>query len=217
MKIDAFKELWFGSERGTFIDSKGRTISREVDEYSKQFHTICHNVRGFGSPHTISIVNTLLSRFIELGESYLEIGTFCGRSLIAGLQHNDIHAYVIDDHIARGETTDLAAEFDANVSKYGLQDRITLFRQDYRAPFTTELPKIGLYYFDGPHERWDSYDGIQLFKRFLSDNSIILVDDTDRPGVMADVHDWVKETPGAELIDVLNFSDGTAVIGYKRQ
>lgn len=215
MRIEEFKDYWFNSERCEFVDTRGRQIARVVDDKSRDFHHFCHNIRGFGSPHTISIINTLLCDFMDPDECYLEVGTFCGRSLIAGLQNNSICAYVIDDHIPRGEDFDLAGEYDSNITRYGLNERVTLFRQDYRE-FSDVLPTVGLYYFDGPHERWDSYDGIKRFERFLSDRAIVMIDDCDRPGVAMDVRDIVSQDSRYKLIDILGFSDGTAVLEFNR-
>ena len=215
MKINKFKELWFEVKRSDFRDTRDRQVSKTIDDHSKTLHHICHNVHGFGSPHTIATINLLLTNFLEAGEEYLEIGTFCGRSLIAGLQNNTVRANVIDDFIARGDDIDLYAEYTSNLDTYNVSDRVQTFKQDYRY-FNENLPTIGLFYFDGPHERWDSYDGLKMFERFLSDRAIILVDDFDMPGVHPDVADWVRDNEHSELIDLMGFSTGTAIIGYNR-
>lgn len=185
-------------------------------------------------PETMEILNYITSECLDGDESYLEIGTFMGTSLIAALKDNDVRAYVIDplsDVTAIGTTYDL---WRKALVKFGIQDRVTLYRVPCESLNESTLPKIGLYYYDGNHDSGHTYEGLKKFEKTLSDHSIIMVDcyniigghsqrvfpghnlDINHP-VKTDVDRWLSETPNATLETITPWWHGQAIITYRRQ
>ena len=185
-------------------------------------------------PETMEILNYITSECLDEGESYLEIGTFMGTSLIAALKENEVRAHVIDplqDVTAIGTTYDL---WNQALVKFGIQDRVTLHRTSCETLDESTLPKVGLYYYDGNHDSGHSYEGLKKFEKTLSDVSIIMVDcyhiigghsqrvfpghqlDINYP-VKTDVDRWLAETPNATLETVTSWWHGQAIITYQRR
>jgi predicted O-methyltransferase YrrM len=184
-------------------------------------------------PATImSFLNTAVSSMPE-DQYYLEIGSWCGRSLCAALKNNDKRAIVIDplDHIAGGKQ--VFDEWSRNVRSAGIEDRVALHR--VRAEqFIGDLPSIGIFFYDGSHDSGHTYEGLSRYERFLADEAIIIVDDyfiyggnnqQVLPGhslniqdpVKADTDRWIAENKGKiSMIHITKFLHGQAIIHYKR-
>ena len=132
------------------------------------------DIRGWAEPEFMYILNTLCG-YLEKDENYLEIGTFCGKSLSAALCKNRKNAIVIDDFgLQEGHIVE--SEFKRNISAVSLSERINHIREKAE-DFSGILPKIGLFYYDGNHDNGHSYEGLKRYEKYLSDNAIVIVDD----------------------------------------
>lgn len=217
------------------IDKLRQWMTQKVDseaaaarfEAEARWHSWC-------KPETMAVLNYIATECLDEDESYLEIGTFMGTSLIATLKENQVRAHVIDplqDVTAIGTTYDL---WRKGVSQFGIEDRVTLHREPCETFDASVLPKIGLYYYDGNHDSGHSYEGLKKFEKTLSDVSIIMVDcyniigghsqrvfpghqlDIKSP-VKTDVDRWLKENPNATLECVTPWWHGQAIITYQRR
>jgi len=181
----------------------------------KEFFTIWRDEHGFknGTDWThLDLINgwtdpaalTMLATAVSLmcpGEHYLEIGTYCGKSICAALEKNNTkHAQVIDPFgIVLPDGDAIEAAWERNTAGQGVRDRIQLHKTT-SASFAETLPPIGVYYYDGSHEIGDTYHGLVAFEHFLADKAIIIVDDVAMPEVAPDVAEYVATRSHVELL-----------------
>jgi len=199
-------------------------------------------IGGWCESHTMNLINFAITECMKNGEEYLEIGSYCGRSLVSALINNDRRAQVIepfDLFLPDGDV--IQYEWEETVDLFQMQDRVTLHKMDFMN-FNKRLPPIGVFYYDGDHELGYTYHGLKKFEPYLADNAIIIVDDYnihgEEPSVMhkikyclkfkeygyaysskpvkADVHRWLAENKNAELIGITPHLNGQAVIIYNR-
>ena len=88
-------------------------------------------INGWCAPETMRILNYAVSECLEEKEQYLEIGSYCGKSLIAALSGNDKKAQVIEAfelHLPDGKY--IKSLWNKNIDEFGVRDRITLYEAD---------------------------------------------------------------------------------------
>jgi hypothetical protein len=205
------------------------------DEYAKfAFCDVFENTGGWASLGKLYVLHTAMTHLDrETKEEYLEIGTYCGRSLIGALWHNDARAQVIDPFelfLPDGER--IYKGWKKAIDSYNIGERITLHKvlcQDFEG----NLPPIGVFYYDGNHDSGHTYEGLKRFVSYLADKAIILIDDYMIPGgnaqsvfpgynldvstpVKTDVDKWLSENPDATLEAILPWEHQTALIRYER-
>lgn len=111
-------------------------------------------------------------------ETYLEVGTFCGRSLIYALREGGKVAHVIDplpDNMPVAHES-VWQVWNRNIDKFGVRDRIILHRTKLE-DFAEPLENMGLVYIDGDHSSGHTLMALRKCESYLSDNAIIIVDD----------------------------------------
>ncbi len=137
---------------------------------------------------TMATINFLLSSCLEDNEQYLEVGTYCGRTLIAGLHNNLAKAVCIDPFIHDNS----AVEIYQNVEKYNIKDRAQIHHTKWE-DFKGDVPPIGVYFNDGDHTEQSTYNGLKFGVPFLAKQSVILIDDYCIEEVKKGVARWREE------------------------
>lgn len=183
-------------------------------EVTERVQRVCKSVDGMCNEQTLVMLQAAVSECLAEDETYLEVGTWKGRSVITALQDNDARALVIDPLTFDNS----ALVFPANAKSNGVWDRIDLFQmkwEDYLLDNTP--PKIGVYLYDGNHGTEHSYKGVNGFLPFMADEAIIIVDDTNMKPVAEDMARWVAENEEHIVFHYeVDFWMGQTVIGYKR-
>ncbi len=148
--------------------------SHNWDEFPE--FTFPGDIPGWCTPQMGAMLNYAVSECLDDGESYLELGSFCGRSLVAALSNNDAHAEVIDPQNLKVADKDSAFFWNRTVDDNGLRDRITLHRTTYQS-LVDDLPTIGVFLVDGDHSSGQTYEAVTKLQRYLSNNTIVIFDD----------------------------------------
>jgi len=173
MDVQAFRAaFWrqFGKERNepnfAYWDP---LVMREVD--------LCPDVEGKLSIKKQQLLN-LAFRFLAKGESYLEVGTYQGKSLLSALIDNPIRPVYACDNFSEFDVNCLELT-QTNLKRYGMLERVTFYNCDFVALFKREkLPEpVGLYFYDGAHDFQSQYQAIKLVEPFLADEALVLIDD----------------------------------------
>lgn len=202
------------------------------EESLSAYKTLCEKTSGWASAMKCNVLhNALLA--MEGDEQYLEIGSYTGRSLAGALLYNKKLAQVIDPfELFLPDGLVIYEHWCETILKHGLADRVTLHKALCNNMDASLLPPIGVYYYDGDHDSGHTYEGLKKFEKTVSSHAILLVDDYDIfgghaqrpfPGhnyildypVKYDVDRWLRETPHAQLIDVMPWENSTAVIRYE--
>ena len=124
---------------------------------------------------------------------YLEIGCWAGSTACSALYGNEVKALCIDNW---SEFTDPKTinpslnvknpkkEFEINTKKV-ISEKIDFkfIESDFRKINYNEVGKFNIYFFDGPHEIKDQYDGIAIAQPSLDDIFILIIDDWNTPHI----------------------------------
>jgi hypothetical protein len=122
---------------------------------------------GLGSPKIWHTLNNLCAE----SDTYLEIGTYMGASLMAALYGNDVKAYAVDNFCMKPNTRN---HFFQNVKEL----TFTFIEKDCFKIQPSEIPdKIGLYFFDGEHTEAAQYKALTHFLPMMKDEFVYVCDD----------------------------------------
>lgn len=106
---------------------------------------------------------------------YLEIGSWKGSTLSSAIFGNKVKSTSIDNWSQFGNVKD---EFIKNIDEC-LNDGIAFkfYENDFRKIDYHSIGNYNLYFFDGPHEEDDHYDGISYALPSLDEVFILIIDD----------------------------------------
>jgi predicted O-methyltransferase YrrM len=191
MDVDRFlREL---AER--FDDFPRSELPRDV-----RFAEILDAVPGLARANNLALLNAAAS-CLEPGESYVEVGTYHGTSLIAAMLDNDAE-FVAIDNWSLGDGS--REQLDRNLARFGFAGRADIIEGDaFETLRSGRLAgrKIGVYYYDNGHEYEQQLDGMRLIEPYLLSPALVIVDDTDWERVEQAVEDYLaQQTRATELL-----------------
>jgi len=121
------------------------------------------------------------------GINYLEVGTFCGSTLLSVLYNNldkITSAYAMDNWSEFGDSPALNARVLAQrLEKYvpDPDSKLTFYEEDCFAFDKSKIQhKINLYFYDGAHSQQDQKMAFTYFDEVLDDTFIAVVDDWEQ-------------------------------------
>jgi predicted O-methyltransferase YrrM len=183
--------------RGMDVDRFRRELPEQLADTSR-FAAILEDVPGLAMPNNLALLN-VAARCLDVGESYVEVGTFRGTSLISAMLGNPGRDFVALDNWSMGDGS--RAELEANLARYSLEatmlegDAFATLRSDALAGRT-----IGVYYYDNGHAYEQQLDGMRLVEPYLASPALVIVDDTDWERVERAVADYLAGQPRATEI-----------------
>ena len=135
------------------------------------------------------LINNLIS-FIR-DARYLEVGSWKGSTACAAMHGNTCKLTCIDDWSHHGTNNQ---DFFNN-TKDSLSDNIefTVIEKDFRQVEYGNIGKYNVYFFDGPHEEIDQYDGVVLAQNALDFEYILIVDDYNFDRVRKGTQSAIKD------------------------
>lgn len=123
---------------------------------------------------------------------YLEIGTWAGSTACSAIAHNNLTATLVDNWSQFGGPSQI---FFLNLSLFiSPVTRVSVLNRDYRELNYHEIKPVDVYFFDGPHEYQDQYQGIRLALPALKEYFVLIVDDWNWPGVRAGTLDALRDS-----------------------
>lgn len=158
------------------------------------------SLEGMSGVKTRIFYNELCSlEFPDRPTQYLEVGTWKGSTVCSALQYNqNCHGTVIENWALFGGPK---GEFDDNVKKFELNDRLTVFEEDVFSFDISKIQnKIDIYLYDGDHDEIHQYKGITHMWHALADTAIIIVDDWNANQVRKGTFDGLRDV-GANVIE----------------
>jgi predicted O-methyltransferase YrrM len=171
-----------------------RELPRQLRDVSR-FERILADVPGLASANNLALLN-VAARCREAGETYVEVGTFHGTSLISAMVDNDGEFVAIDDwSMADGSR----GQLEENLSRYGL--RAAIVEGDAFETLRTGVPEpVGAYYYDAGHAYEKQLDGLRLVEPYLASPALLVVDDSDWEAVVRALDDYLAQQPRATEI-----------------
>jgi hypothetical protein len=130
-------------------------------------------VEGMSGKRYRLFINSLIA---ALGDtSYMEVGSYKGSTLCAAIAGNSIRAVAIDDWTMFGGPKD---ECIANVALFRSPENFPeIIQQEFQTVDYAAMAPIEIYFYDGPHDSIDQYEGIMLALPALTDEFILIIDD----------------------------------------
>jgi predicted O-methyltransferase YrrM len=164
----------------------------------RRFAPILADVGGLARENNLALLNLAASCLGE-GESYVEVGSFKGLSLIAAMLGNTGDFVGIDD-FSLGEGSRPLLE--ANLRRYGLAGHAILEGDAFELLRRGALGdrRVGVYYYDAAHDYRSQLRGLRLVEPHLAEDALLIVDDTDWPQVARAMRDYLARQPRAELL-----------------
>lgn len=180
---------------------------RSREPRDPRFARVLTEVEGLATPNTLALVNHAVS-LLERGESYAEVGTFRGASLIAALLGNeDKDAVAIDRFSMRDGTPE---GLERNLEQFGLGGLPTVLVGDVfelvRGGALADR-RIGVWYYDAAHDYESQLEGLRVVEPYLAPGALLIVDDSDWARVARAVDDYVAAQPRASRILTLTGED----------
>jgi predicted O-methyltransferase YrrM len=181
------------------VDRFLRELPEQLEDVSR-FAEILEAVPGLAKPNNLALLN-VAARCLDESESYVEVGTYRGTSLISVMVGND-GDFVALDNWSLGEGS--REQLEANLGRYGLAatllegDAFETLRSGALAGRT-----VGVYYYDNGHEYEQQLDGMRLIEPYLASPALMIVDDTDWERVERAVDDYLEQQPRAT--EILSF------------
>jgi hypothetical protein len=165
-------------------------IAKLILEQHADFETATHlvDIPGLSSPRVCRFLNELV-RQMDPDETYLEVGTFKGRTLLSAAWDNrGKHCVGCDKFRLWGRFTGpgfLARRaLFSNVSKHRARTaRIEFHPITSRELFARDLVRgpVGVYFYDGDHSYEGTHHGVTAAARLLSRRSVLVMDDYNDP------------------------------------
>ena len=171
----------------------------------RRFAPILADVGGLARENNLALLN-LAASLLAAGESYVEVGSFKGLSLIAAMLGNTGDFVGIDDFsLGDGSRTLL----EANLRRYGLGGHAILEGDAFALLRHGALGnrRVGVYYYDAAHDYRSQVRGLRLIEPHLAEGALLIVDDTDWPQVARAMRDYLARQPRAELLVRLDGKD----------
>jgi predicted O-methyltransferase YrrM len=170
----------------------------------RRFRAVLDDVPGMATESKLALLNLAAAK-LEPGESYLEVGSFKGLSLIGAMLDNQrARFYAIENflefNLDAGATR---AELLANLDRWVERDRLELLEGDcfrlLRRDGLLQAP-VGVYFYDGAHGRLPHYLALGVAERWLADRALVVVDDASWPMVARQTDRYLAAHPGYELL-----------------
>ncbi len=181
-----------------------QNIAKAIEESDKSGPLISLELHGASGGKVIGMLQRLV-KLLEPNECYVEIGVFQGMSLLSTAKANpNIQVFGIDNF----------AQFDADKKNQKIIDELknkngitnsVLINLDFEDALNTldkylNGKKIGLYFIDGPHDYRSQLVCLLLAKKYLSDNAIILIDNSNYNHVRQANRDFLESHDEYKLI-----------------
>jgi len=203
---------------------------RSPQPRGRRFDDVIEAIPNLAQENVLALLNLAASLF-DPGESYVEVGTYYGASLIGAMRDNEGDFVAIDSfsfgaiEVAGRKLPAASREgLEANLRRFGAE-RATILEGD-----AFELleggalgnRRVGVYYYDGPHDYDSQVRGLRAVEPWLADQALLVVDDHDWEQVARATRDYLTQQPLARMLVEIPGSDrghpqwweGVAVLGW---
>jgi predicted O-methyltransferase YrrM len=193
----------------TIADVYGGDLLSETPT-DRRFRALMDRVEGMGSENKLALLNHA-ARLLDGNESYVEVGTWKGLSLIAATLGNDtIRFYAFDDFSeAHSDRDDLRRALTENLDSHGVSDRVEFAEGDAFSllPVSVREP-IGVYFYDGDHSFLAHHLALAVAEPLLADEALVIIDDFAWPSVRYATERYIRRHQGyTTLLDLPSRGD----------
>jgi protein O-GlcNAc transferase len=197
----------------------------------RRFDDLIAGVPNLATENVLALLN-LAASLLAPGESYVEVGTYQGASLIGAMRGNTgafvaIDAFSFGPLEVKGLRLPAASRtaLEANLRRFGAEGGTILEGDAFELLEGGALGnrRVGVYYFDGPHDYDSQVRGLRAVEPWLAKEALLVVDDFDWEAVGRATRDYLAGQPQAGLLFEIGGSDkdqpqwweGVAVLAWR--
>ena len=163
----------------------------------RRFDDIIAGVPNYSTENVLALLNLAASLLVPT-ESYVEVGSYAGASLIGAMRGNDDRDFVAIDRFdwVRRE------RFDATLASFGSVGA-TIIEGDAFDVLESELlddRRIGVLFWDADHSHEGQLRGLRAVERHLAPGALVICDNADGAGVLGAIDEWLRECSRARLV-----------------
>ena len=164
-----------------------------------RFAGILEQLDGLACANNLALLN-LAASLVEPGECYLEIGSFRGASLVAAMLGNEDTEFAALDSFALAGGS--RAQLEANLRGFGLEPPEILEGDVFELIHGGALEgrRLGACYWDLLHRHEPQLEGLRALEPYLAPGALVIVDDSDWPGVVSALADYLAGQPRARRL-----------------
>ncbi len=197
----------------------------------RRFDDVVDAIPNLAAENVLALLN-LAASLLAPGETYVEVGTLFGASLIGAMRGNAGDFVAIDNFSfpgveTRGREVPPAdrCRLEENLRRFGA-DTATIVEGDAFEVIEGGAlgdRKVGVYYYDGRHDYDSQLRGMRAIEPWLAREALLVVDDYDWERVTRATRDFLAAEPRARLLFEIpgwdrgypQWWEGIAVIGWR--
>ena len=196
-----------------------------------RFDDVLERIPNLAEENILALLNHAASRLAP-GESYVEVGSYYGASLIGAMRGNDGDFVAIDrfefgPFAVKGVQRPAAsrAGLEENLRRFGADGATILEGDAFEVLEGGRLGdrRVGVYYFDGPHDYDSQVRGLRAVAPWLAYEALLVVADHDWDDVARATRYYLAAEQRAELLFDIpggdqgepQWWDGVAVLGWR--
>jgi predicted O-methyltransferase YrrM len=162
-----------------------------------RFDDIIGAVENLSTENTLVLLNCAASNLAS-GESYVEVGSYMGASLIGAMRGNEDRDFVAIDAFTWANRE----SFDANLKRFGATAATIIEGDAFEVLESARLDgtRIGTLFWDADHSRAGQLRGLRDVEARLAPGALVICDNADRPAVGDAIEDWLLEQPRARSL-----------------
>jgi methyltransferase family protein len=174
----------------------------------RSFDDVIDGIPNLATENVLALLN-LAASCLAPDESYVEVGSYYGASLIGAMRGNTgdfvgIDRFSFDVPEVRGRPLPHAsrAGLEQSLARFGAESATILEGDAFDLIERGALGdrRVGVYYWDGPHDYDGQLRGMRAIEPWLAPATLIVVDDYDWEAVARATHDYVAADDEAELL-----------------
>lgn len=158
---------------------------------------ILDHVQGMTTPSVMHLINQAV-QCMTPDETYLEVGTWRGATILGALVGNTARGIAIDNDTMDEHDEDERSSREVwaeNMARFGMTRRVRYI--DASVPGVwgelAGIPSVGVYLFDGDKSTEEAaYDGLEGIIPFLSPQALIIVDDANTIEIRRALHEFFR-------------------------
>jgi predicted O-methyltransferase YrrM len=165
----------------------------------QRFDRVLEDVPGLARENNLALLN-LAASMVEPGESYVEIGTHHGTSLIAAMIGNEDTDFVAVDNFSFSAGS--RETLHENIARFGMEHPTILEGDAFELIPGGALGerRVSVYYYDNGHTYEQQLEGLRMIEPWLAERALLIVDDTDWDRVASATRDYLEQQPHARLL-----------------
>ena len=172
----------------------------------RRFDDIVAGVKNLSTENILALLSCAAS-LLAPDESYVEVGSYTGASLIGAMRGNEGRSFVAIDRFEWAGRQ----EFDANLERFGSIGATIIEGDAFEVLESERLDgtRIGTLFWDADHTRAGQLRALRDVEPRLAPGALVICDNADRPDVGRAIDDWLLEQPRAQpLLELAGRTSG---------